>query len=107
MIFETILAQAAQLAKEQEARTEALKEARRREVYGDLVTRKSYPSRKAKGKRRTKGDRVLEPHKKYILDKRQKNLYLREIARDLKRDFNISVCTQTLSSFIRECQKNG
>ena len=39
MIFETILNQAAQLAAEQEARAEALKEQRRLEVYGDLGKR--------------------------------------------------------------------
>lgn len=105
--FEAVLKEAAARAKEQEARTEALKEARRREVYGDAMPQK-YKRKTKQGAwgRPKKGDRLLTPHAKYILDKRNKNMYLSEIVRDLKRDFGVSVCTETLSKFIRECQKN-
>jgi len=110
MIFEAILNEAAQRAKEQEARTEALKEQRRQEVYGDLGTVEKYPKPKRINHRLgkpKKGERLLTPHKKFILDRRDRGVYLSQITRDLKNSFGITVCQNTLSKFIRECQENG
>ncbi len=104
MIFETILNQAAQLAAEKEARTEALKEQRRQEVYGDLGKRKDYPKLKRgpKGVDKRNGQSVLDPHRDLIIAERKKGSKLAVIAEKLDK---LGVCV-TLTHLSQYCIKH-
>lgn len=101
MIFETILNQAAQLAAEKEGRTEALKEQRRQEVYGDLGKRKDYPKikRGPKGVDRRNGHSSLDPHREYIISARKKGVTLKEIADYLYKIHNINISQTHISKY--------
>jgi len=102
VIFETILNQAAQLAAEKEARTEALKEQRRQEVYGDLGKRSRYPKvpgPAVKGVDRRNGHSTLDPHREYIISARKKGVTLKEIADYLYKIHNINISQTHISKY--------
>lgn len=103
MIFETILNQAAQLAAEKEARTEALKEQRRQEIYGDLGKRSRYPKvanpKKEKGVDKRNGHSSLDPHREYIISARKKGVTLKEIADYLYKIHNINISQTHISKY--------
>mgnify|MGYP003654240587 CR=1 FL=1 len=94
MIFETILTQAAQLAAEQEAKAQALKEQRRQEVYGAAFT----PKRK--GKNDVKPVNKLEPHREFIDHQKQIGASNKDIVGRLRVYFGVSASESTLSRFI-------
>lgn len=110
MIFESILTEAAEKSKAQEARALAIEKQRHEELYGDVGQRKVFPKvpqQKSgkKGRAGIKGASYLNPRREYIMSEHKKGTKTKFIAECLG-EKGVRVGPKYLSYYIWKEKQN-